>query len=116
MMEKNNARMELSEVMKDPEMAKQIEAIISYVEKTPFSKMFPERYEGIIEHVVIQGTYKLFKEQPNMPLKNVVSTVLTSLHDDLSPDFLLKMTRLIIQKWEKASTAIHVENEVEELV
>ena len=42
-MEKNG-RIELSEAMKDPETAKFIEDFKRYAEKTPFSKMFPNKY------------------------------------------------------------------------
>ena len=90
-MEKNS-RIELSEVMRDPEKAKQIAAFIHYAEKTPYSKMFPKKYEMGIERVVLQYTRQLFEEQPDLPLKNVVSTVLNSLKDDLSAELLLKMT------------------------
>ena len=114
-MEKNK-RIELSEVLKDPEMAKQIQDVIRYVENTPFSKMFPEKYENSIERLVAQRTRKLFKEQPHLPLKDVVSTVLTSLQDDLSAALLLKMTRVIIEEWEYVSTTVYTHKGVEELV
>jgi hypothetical protein len=114
-MEKNG-RIELSEAMKDPETAKFIEDFKRYAEKTPFSKMFPKKYEMMLEDVVYEKTHKLLKKQPNLPLKNVVSTVLNSLKDDLSAELLLKMTRLIIKEWENASTAVSAEKGVEELV
>jgi hypothetical protein len=116
MMENNNGRIELSEAMKDPETAKFIDDFGRYAEKTPFSKMFPKKHENSTKRIVSERTFKLFETQPDLPLKNVVSTVLNSLKDDLSADLLLKMTRLIIEKWENAPTAVHAENEVEELV
>ncbi len=112
----NNGQIELSEVMKDPEMAKQIKEIIAYVEKTPFSKMFPKKYENSIKRIAIEETYQLFKNNPTMPLKSVVTTVLNKFKEDMSPDLLLKMTRLIIQEWENASTAIYNERDMGELV
>jgi hypothetical protein len=115
-MEKNNGRIELCEAMKDPETAKFIEDFQRYAEKTPFSKMFPKKHEMILEDVVYERTLQLFHEQPDMPLKNVVSTVLNSLKDDLSADLLVKMTRLIIKDWENAPNEVHAENAVEELV
>jgi hypothetical protein len=116
MMENNNGMIELSEVMKDPEKAELIEAFIRYAEKTPFSKMFPKKHEFSVKRVVSERTLKLFQEQPDMPLKNVVSTVLNSLKDDLSADLVIKMTRLIIEKWENAQSVVYAENEVAELV
>jgi hypothetical protein len=116
MMEKNNGRIELSEVMKDPEMAKQIEAIISYVEKTPFSKMFPTKFKAITKDKVLKKTRLLFDENPTLPIKNVVGIVLTSLNDDLSASLVVDMTRVVIDKWTRLKSAVHAENEVEELV
>jgi uncharacterized membrane protein YheB (UPF0754 family) len=115
MMEKNG-RIELSEVMKDPEKAKQIEAFIAYAEKTPFSKMFPKKHENSVKRMVIDDTNQLFENNPTMPLKSVVTTVLNGFEEDMSSDLLLKMTRLIIQEWENASTAVYNEKDVEELV
>jgi hypothetical protein len=114
-MEKNG-RIELSEVMKDPEKAQQIEAFIHYVEKTPYSKMFPKKYEMGIERIVLQYTGQLFEEHPNLPLKNVVSTVLNSLKEDLSAELLLKMTKVIIEKWARVSTVVYEQKNVVELV
>jgi hypothetical protein len=102
--------------LEDPELAQQFQNAYEYVKKTPFSKMFPEKYEGVIEHVVIQNTYELFEEQPNLPLKNVVSTVFNNLHDDLSAEMLVKMTHLIIETWQEESKAVPVEKDVAELV
>jgi DNA integrity scanning protein DisA with diadenylate cyclase activity len=116
MMENKNGMIELSEVMKDPEKAKQIEAFIIYAEKTPFSKMFPKKYELSVEQSVYDEVQALFVINPTTPLKSVVTTVLNSLDEDISADLLLKMTRLIIQEWESLSTAHPVEKDVAELV
>jgi hypothetical protein len=115
MMEKNG-RIELSEAMRDPEQAKQIEAFIRYAEKTPYSKMFPKKYEMGIERIILQYTGQLFEEQPNLPLKNVVSTVLNSLKEDLSAELLVKMTKVIVEKWASVSAKVYTQNNVEELV
>jgi hypothetical protein len=112
----NNGRIELSEVMKDPEMANQIEAIISYVEKTPFSKMFPAKFNAITKDSVLQKTRLLFDENPTLPIKNVVAMVLTSLKDDLPAPLIVDMTRVIIDKWTRLKSAVYAENAVEELV
>jgi hypothetical protein len=85
----NNGRIELSEVMKDPEMAKQIEAITRYVENTPFSKMFPTKFKAITKDNVLLKTRLLFDENPTLPIKNVVGMVLTSLNDDLSAPLIV---------------------------
>jgi hypothetical protein len=112
----NNKIIELNEAMKDPETAKIIQDVLRYVEKTPFSKMFPKKYELSVEQSVYDEVQELFVINPTMPLKSVVTTVLNSLDEDISADLLLKMTRLIIQEWESLSTAHPVEKDVAELV
>ncbi len=114
---KKNGRIELSEAMKDPETAKFIDDFKRYAEKTPFSKMFPKKYELSLEQMVYDDTHELFEKQPDLPLKSVVTTVLNNLtEDDLSPELLLKMTQLIIQEWQAVSTEVYAEKNVEELV
>jgi hypothetical protein len=116
MMKKNSGRIELSEVMENPEMAKQVEDILSYVEKTPFSKMFPTKFKAITKDRVTQKTRLLFEENPKLPIKNVVAIVLTSLNDDLSADLIVDLTRVIVDKWTRLSTSVYAEINVEELV
>jgi uncharacterized membrane protein YheB (UPF0754 family) len=115
-MMENKGRIELSEAMKDPETAKFIEDFRRYAEKTPFSKMFPKKYERSLEQSVYDEVQELFANNPTMPLKSVVTTVLNKFKEDMSSELLLKMTRLIIQEWENASAAIYNEKGVEELV
>jgi hypothetical protein len=115
-MMENNGRIELSEAMKDPETAKFIEDFKRYAEKTPFSKMFPKKYENSVKRAVYDDVQELFENNPTMPLKSVVTTVLGGLDDDMPSELLLKMTRVIIENWENASTEVYAENAVEELV
>ena len=101
---------------KYPEMAQQLIAVRDYVKKTPFSKIFPKKHELIMEDIVSQRTQQLFEEQPNLPLKNVVANVLNSLKDDLSAELLLKMTKVIVEKWAHVSTSVYAHKNVEEFV
>ena len=101
---------------KDPELAPQLMAVRDYLEKTPFSKAFPNKYKAITKDKVTQKTHLLFEENPNMPLKNVVATVLDSLDDDLSAELVLDMTCAIVEKWARVSTKVYVHKNVEEFV
>ena len=111
MMNKNEIA--LSDALKDPKMARQLQDIIQYVETTPFSKMFPEKYENSVERFVAQKSRQLFEEQGVLPLKSVISIVLNDLDDDLSSEVLLKMTHIIIEKWEQLTAAAYADTHVE---
>ena len=102
--------------LEDPEFAQQLQDAYEYVKKTPFSKVFPNKYKALTKDKVTQKTHLLFEENPNMPLKNVVATVLDSLDDDLSAELIIDMTRAIIEKWRRVSTTVYAHKNVEEFV
>lgn len=111
-----NKQITMEEALEMPELAHLHEAI-RYVQTTPFKKMFPNKYKALVEDSVLQKTYELFEKSPDMPLKNVVSTVLAHAYDDsISAELILQMTQLIIQKWVHLSTPIYENKGVEEMV
>jgi hypothetical protein len=99
----------------DPEYAQELQNIHDYLKRTPFSKAFPNKYKAIKEYEAAEATVELFDENPKMPLKTVVSTVLNSLEDDLSDTLVLDITREIIKEW-RGLTANYANKQVEELV
>ena len=62
--------------------------------------------------VVAMDTRKLFLENPNIPIKTVVMTILQPLTEDIPAPLVLKLTKKIIQKWESLSAALPQNNEV----
>lgn len=97
-----------------PELAQQFQNIIAYVEKTPFKQLFPNKYKASIQHSVEVKTHELFQEQPTMPLKKVVSTVLEDLGDDtISSELILEMTQLIIENWKRMTDTIYTNEHAE---
>jgi hypothetical protein len=99
---KKQEKITIEQALEMPELAHLHEAM-RYAQNTPFKDMFPMKHEMSIKRTVILRTNKLFEEHPSMPLKNVVSTILSSLKDDLSSELLLKMTQIISDKWEYLS-------------
>ena len=97
------------EALQMPELA-HFHEVIYYLEKTPFSQVFPKKYEKSIENMAIQQIAALFKEQPTLHLKNVINKVMSELPDDLSAKLILKMTKLIIQKWESLSATTFLQS------
>jgi hypothetical protein len=100
----------------DPEYAQELQNIHDYLKRTPFSKAFPNKYKAITKREVLEKTYKLFKENPNMPLKNVVTTALNNLDEGLSEELVLDMTRIIIKEWKELTASTYADKQVEELV
>ena len=89
-----------------PELAHFYEVVL-FMEKNKGKNLFPKKYEMSVLDAVTKDTHNLFKEQPTMPLKNVVTTVLPAFISDLSGDLLLKMTQKIIETWGELSSTVH---------
>ena len=108
---KENKDLTYEEALNDPSLA-HIHDLIRYVQKTPFSQMFPKKHELTLIGLAESKTRKLFIENPNMPLKTVLTTVFEPLTDDIPAPLVLKLTKKIIQKWESLSATLPQNNEV----
>jgi hypothetical protein len=117
MMDSNKIEKQITaeEALEMPELAHLHEAI-RYAQNTPFKIMFPNKHRVIMESSVKKKTYKLFEINPNLPLHKVVANVLSQLSDDeMSSELTVKLTQVIIEKWEKLSSS-PVDKGIEELV
>ena len=95
--EENNI-LSYEEILQIPEMLE----VYHFLENTQ-GPLFPKKHEMALKSVVSQNVYARFKQSPSMPLKSVISTILSSLSDEISSKLLLKMTQLIIKDWEHLS-------------
>jgi hypothetical protein len=96
-----------SEQIKEiPELAHFYDVVL-FMEKNKGKNLFPKKYEMSVLDAVTKDTHNIFKEHPNLPLNNVVATVLPAFKPDLSGDLILKMTQKIIETWEKLSSSVH---------
>jgi hypothetical protein len=111
---KKQEKITIEQALEMPELAHLHEAM-RYAQSTPFKDMFPKKHEMSIKRTVISRTNKLFEEYPSMPLKNVVSTILGGLKEDISSELVLKMTLIISDKWEELSLST-ASKQVKELV
>ncbi len=109
---KGNRTMTFEEMLANPEFAHAHEGL-RYLQKTPPNALFPKKYEKSMIGLALTYTIALFHENPDMPLKMVVSTIISRFDDDLSADLILKMTPKIIDKWRILSKI--VSNEVSTL-
>ena len=111
---KNNEKsksMTYEEALKDPSMA-EFHEIIRRFQTTPHSQIFPKKHEMGLLSVVEINTRKLFIENPNMPIKTVLTTVFEPLTEDIPAPLVLKLTKKIIQKWESLSATLLQNNDV----
>jgi hypothetical protein len=108
---KENRTMTFEEMLADPEFA-HIHEGLRYLQRTPPNELFPKKYEKSMLGLALEDTVHLFNENPNMPIKEVISKVITSFDDDLSADLIVKMTPKIIEKWKTLSLALSPRIEV----
>jgi uncharacterized protein (DUF2267 family) len=105
----------LEKILEMPEMS-DWHAAIRYAQTTPFSKMFPKKHEMSLSRVITLRVRRAFEENAHTTLKDVVSTILGGLKDDISPELIVKMTQLIVDEWTKLSATIQAQEPVEALV
>jgi hypothetical protein len=103
-----NKSMTFEEVLQDPSLAHLHEAI-HFLEKTATKDIFPKKYELSMIDLSVENTIELLGKNPNMPLKTVISTIISSFNDDLSAELILKMTKSIIKEWQNLSTSFKQE-------
>jgi hypothetical protein len=107
---KENLSMTYEEVLQDPSLSDFHEAV-RLLQNRPHRVIFPKQYElSMLSHT--EGkVIELFKENPKMPLKTVVSRIISNYPDDLWADLMSKLTSKIIEKWESLSTVLYEEKE-----
>jgi hypothetical protein len=89
--------------------------VIRYLEKTPPEGLFPKKYLASLTRCVDEMVYKLYIENPSMPLRDVITHVLNRLSANLSAKLLLKMTQLTIEKWGKYSANPYFNKKISQL-
>ncbi len=101
--------------LKMPEYA-HLHEVIHYLENTPDSEIFPRKYEMGMEHIASKKIKSLFKEDPSIALKNVISAVYERLPNSISAELLLKITLFTIKKWENLSNSATQRKNIKEFV
>lgn len=107
---KENRTMTIEEMLEDPSFSHAHEGL-RYLQRTDPKDFFPKKYEKSMIGLALEDAVKLFQKNPNMPLKKVIATIIDSFDDDLRADLILKMTKQIIEKWEKLSAALPAQTE-----
>lgn len=96
-----------------PELAHLYEAVL-FLEHNKGNILFPKKYEASILDIAEEDTYELFEEQPTLPLKDVIATIVPTFSLNLSGELILKVTQKIIETWEtQVEKARFLEHELE---
>jgi hypothetical protein len=106
---KKNQSMTYEEVLENPSLAHFHEAI-HLLQNRAHNAIFPKHYEASMLDVVESHVVKLWRKNPEMSLKTVVTKVITHFPNDLSADLISKMTHTIVEKWTQLS-ATHSANQ-----
>lgn len=62
---------------------------------------FPKKYYSGLKLSIKSDLVKLFKNQPNKPLKDVIAKKIKDLNPIIPADKLLELTEFIIKTWQK---------------
>ena len=74
-----------------------------FLEENKDKIFFPKKYLGGIKYTTGLRLDRLHAENPDMPLVNVVITLLTGLNEKLPPEMILEITTFIIKEWQELS-------------
>ena len=106
----DNKSLTIEDLLQDSSFAHVHEAL-KYVINTPASQLIPKKHELVLTDLVEKETKELYNETPNLPIKKVLSTIFESLTDDIPAPLMLKLTKKIINKWQKLSMSLQHESQ-----
>ncbi len=85
--------------------------VIEFLQKTPPSEIFPENYQKSLNRIVPEMVEHLYMESATLPLRDVITSILAQLSNELTAKQLLKTTQLIIKKWEKLTSSTYINDD-----
>ena len=88
-------------------------AIQLFEKKAGNSIIALDKFEIILNDIVEEETYKLFQQNPKMPLSKVIACVFEGINEDTPPNLLVKVTKIIVNTWHKQQTAVKTLGEYE---
>lgn len=103
--------MSYEEILQDSSLAHMHE-MVRYVHNKPLSQLMPKKHESSLTSWIEIKTVKLYTENPNMPIKKVITTIFEPLTDDIPAPLMLKLTQHIIDLWAKLFVTNQQDNRV----
>lgn len=108
---KNNKTLTFDEALQNPALA-HVKDALQHLQHAPASQLIPKKHALVLTLTVERKVLKLHKENPNMPIKKVITTVFEPLTDDIPAPLMLKLTQTIIDMWAKLSSTVYQDNAV----
>ena len=90
------------EVLQNEELS-HLHEVVHFLEKTKDTDLFPRKQTAYFKEAVSQRVQTLYAENPTMPIKKVITTVLDNFSENLDEDILLKMIKWTIREWSNLS-------------
>jgi hypothetical protein len=88
------------------DISDEVKESIRRAKNKPLSQLMPRKHELVITDLVKSKIVKLHKENPDMPIKKVITTIFEPLTDDIPAPLMLKLTQKIIEDWTALSQKI----------
>jgi hypothetical protein len=88
------------------DISDEMRAFIRSTSNKPLSQLMPKKHQSVLTSLVNSKVIKLHKENPNMPIKKVITTIFEPLTDDIPAPLMLKLTQKIIEDWTALSQKI----------
>ena len=102
---KDNKSISYEQALQMPELA-HLHDTLKYLENAPDSQILPQKYAQSLQYRSDKYIQQIFKDNPTLPLKDVVSNVIERLPIDISASHILEITPHIINEWERLQQSI----------
>jgi hypothetical protein len=91
-------------ISENPELEHFREAV-EFLENAPPGSLFPKKWEASAMSSARQIAHELLETNPNVSLKETLTTVFSGCESGLSGEVMMKITQQVIAKWEKMHLA-----------
>ncbi len=81
-------------------------AIQLFEKKAENSIIALDKFEIILNDIVVGETCNLFQLNPKMPLSKVIACVFESINENTPANLLVKLTKIIVNTWFKQQSAV----------
>lgn len=102
-----NKKIPIGEAMKDPALKEMAEAFL-HVESHPWIQYDTQKYVALQRKRIREKIARFREDQPFWMLKDVLAALVKDFPAGMSPEQVLKFTKLIVKEWKKAQEAVVV--------
>jgi hypothetical protein len=100
-----------SEILDNPEMADFHEAAL-FLHNNNGKILFPRKFLIGVKSMIAQRVPEMYKNDPQMPITEVVSAILSGLDKRTDSDMILKITKWIVEEWQSVSSSKVIQKKI----